>query len=159
VSARVVWGKQEDRIVGYLSLVPLSLETIDDLLNARRYAMDIEASEILPYTPGHPVDIYGMAIDIRPGVSLAQKRTWGELLLLGARRMIVDLGRRGIIIRSFRAHSTTGDGINMMRHIGFTEIVSPLPGMHDFLIDVEQSGLPFLMDYKKALRDWQQHSS
>src|SRR5579859_2440282 len=116
--------------------------------------MDIEASEILPYTPGHPVDIYGMAIDIRPGVSLAQKRTWGELLLLGARRMIVDLGRRGIIIRSFRAHSTTGDGINMMRHIGFTEIVSPLPGMHDVLIDVEQSGLPFLIDDKKALSDW-----
>jgi hypothetical protein len=152
--------KQEDRIVGYLSLVPLKPETIEDLLNARRYAMELEADEILPYVPdGEPVDIYGMAIGIRPGVSVAQKRTWGELLLLGARRVIVGLGERGIIVRSLRAHSMTPDGISMMRHIGFTEVVASIPGMHDFLIDVEQSGLPFIMDYKAALKRYQQENS
>jgi hypothetical protein len=146
--------KQEDTIVGYLSLVPLSLETIDDLLHARRYAMELEANEILQYVPGVPVDIYGMAIGVRPGVSLNQKRAWGEILLLGARRVIVGLGQRGMVIQSLRAHSSTPDGINLMRHIGFTEIVSVLPGMRDFIIDVEQSGLPFIMDYKNALDNW-----
>jgi len=148
--------KQEDRIVGYLSLVPLSPETIDDLLHARCFAKDLEASDILTYIPGKPIDIYGMAIGIRPGVSLSQKRTWGELLLLGARRVIVSLGHTGIVIRSIQAHSTTSDGINIMRRIGFTEVVSALPGMHDFLIDIELSGLPFVMDYKKDINDWQQ---
>jgi hypothetical protein len=151
--------KQEDRIVGYLSLVPLDLETIDDLLHARRFAKDLEARDILTYVPGEPVDVYGMAIGIRPGVSLTQKRTWGELLLLGARRMIVGLGHRGIVIRSIQAHSTTSDGINIMRRIGFTEVVSALPGMHDFLIDIEQSGLSFVTDYKRALDDWRQTHS
>ena len=42
-----------------------------------------------------------------------------------------------------------------MRHIGFTEIVSSIPGMRDFMIDMEQLGLPFAMDYKKALSEWQ----
>jgi hypothetical protein len=151
--------KQEDRIVGYLSLIPLRPETIEDLLEAKRFAMDLEASEILPYIPGEPVDIYGMAIGIRPGVSNVQKRTWGQLLLLGARRVIVDLGHRGIVIQSLRAHSATPDGISMMRHIGFTEVVASIPGMHDFLIDVGQSGLPFVMDYKKALSNRQEQHS
>ena len=148
--------KQDDYVVGYISLVPLNPETIEDLLHARRFAKDLEANDILPYAPGQPVDIYCMAIFLRAGISKAQKGTWGELLLLGTRRVIVDLGRRGIIIRHFQAHSSMPDGINLMRHIGFTETVSSIPGMHDFLIDVEQSGLPFIMDYKKALNNWQQ---
>lgn len=147
--------KQEDHVVGYLSLVPLRPETIEDLLHARRFARDLEASEILPYIPNEPVDIYAMAIFLQAGISKTQKHIWGELLLLGARRVIIGLGQRGIGIRSLRAHSSTPDGINLMRHIGFTEIVSSIPGMRDFLIDIEQSGLPFAMDYKKALSDWQ----
>ncbi len=149
--------KQEDQIIGYFSLVPLRPETIDDLLHKRRLAKDLTAEDILPYVPGETVDLYGMAIGVRSGVSLKQKRRWGEILLLGARHAIVDLGQRGIIIRFIRAHSTTPDGINLMRHIGFTEVVSSIPGMHDFVIDVEQSGLPFMMDYKAALAEWRQH--
>ncbi len=150
--------KQEDQIVGYFSLVPLRPETIDNLLHRRRLARDLSAEDILSYIPGVPVDLYAMAIGVRPGVSLSQKRTWGEKLLLGARRIIVELGQRGIVIRTVKAHSSTPDGINLMRHIGFTEVVSSIPGMHDFIIDVEQSGLPFVMDYKAALKTWQERT-
>ncbi len=148
--------KQDDQIVGYFSLIPLRPETIDDLLHRRRFAKDLSAEDILSYAPGVPVDLYAMAIGVRPGVSLSQKRTWGEKLLLGARRIIVELGQRGIVIRAIKAHSSTPDGINLMRHTGFTEVVSSIPGMHDFVIDVEQSGLPFMMDYKAALAEWRQ---
>jgi hypothetical protein len=148
--------KREDQILGYFSLVPLRPETIDDLLHKRRLAKDLTAEDILPYVPGEIVDLYGMALGVRFGVSLEQKRRWGEILLLGARRVIVDLGQRGIIIRFIRAHSTTPDGSNLMRHIGFTEVVSSIPGIHDFVIDVEQSGLPFMLDYKAALKAWRQ---
>jgi hypothetical protein len=150
--------KQGDQIVGYFSLIPLRSETIDDLLHRRRLARDLTAEDILPYIPGVPIDLYAMAIGVRPGVSLGQKRGWGEKLLLGARRIIVELGQRGIVIRTIKAHSTTPDGINLMRHIGFTEVVSSIPGMHDFVIDIEQSGLPFVMDYKAALKNWQEHT-
>src|SRR5260370_30306820 len=148
--------KQDGQIVGYFSLIPLHPEIMDDLLHRRRLAKDLSAEDILSYVPGVPVDLYAMAIGVRPGVSLSQKRTWGEKLLLGARRIIVELGQRGIVIRSIKAHSSTPDGINLMRHAGFTEVVSSIPGMHDFVIDVEPSGLPFMMDYKAALAEWRQ---
>lgn len=150
--------KQENHVVGYVSLVPLNPEVIEDLLRARRFAKDLEASELLPYIPGESVDIYCMAIFLQAGISRTQKGTWGELLLLGTRRVIIGLGQRGIAIRSLRAHSSTPDGINLMRHIGFTEVVSSIPGMHDFMIDMEQSGLPFVMDYKRELAAWKEQN-
>jgi hypothetical protein len=149
--------KQEGQIVGYLSLVPLRPETIDDLLNQRRYAKELTTDDILIYEPGVPVDIYGMAIGVKPGVSTSQKRDWGASLIMGAMQVIKSLGEHGIEIRSIKAHSTKPDGIRLMRHIGFTEVVASIPGMHDFLIDVEESGIPFLMEYKEALKTWKEN--
>ncbi len=147
--------KQDDQVIGYFSLVPLRPETIDDLLKRRRFAKELTVDDILTYEPGVPVDLYGMAIGVRPGTSLNKKREWGKVLLIGARRAILGLGERGIVIRSIQAHSTFPDGIRILRHIGFTEVVSGVTGMRDFIIDVEQSGLPFVMEYKEALKNWQ----
>ena len=43
-----------------------------------------------------------------------------------------------------------------MRHISFTETTPSIPGMHDFSIDVERSGLPVTLEYKDALKQWQE---
>lgn len=147
--------KQDDQIVGYLTFVPLRPETIEDLMTLRRYAKDLTAEDILPYTPNEPVDVYGMAIGVRPGFSNNQKRAFGVRLILGAMDALLDLGRRGIIIRNIIAHSFTPDGIRLMRHLGFTETPPKAPGLHDFLIDVEHSGIPFVLAYKQALIEWQ----
>jgi hypothetical protein len=146
--------KQEGQIVGYFSIAPLRSETIDDLLSQRRFAKDLIADDLLPYEPGVPVELYGLAIGVRPGVSLSQKREWGMSLILGARQVLLDLGRRGIVITRIRAHSSKPDGIRLMRHIGFTETVAAVPGLRDFVIEVEPSGLPFLLEYKAALEEW-----
>lgn len=151
--------KQENQVVGYVSLVPLRPETIDDLLKKRRFAKELTADDILTYEPGVPVDIYGMAIGGLPGVSLGQKRVWGERLIMGVKDVLLDFARRGIVIRSIKAHSTKPDGIRLLKHLGFTETEASFPGMRDFVVEVEPSGLPFLLEYKKVLRQWQQDHS
>jgi hypothetical protein len=148
--------KQEGQLVGYVSLVPLRPETIEDLLSQRRYAKELTADDILPFEPGVPVDLYGMAIGVRSGVSLRQKREWGAALLSGVRHLLLELGQRGVILRTIQAHSTKPDGIRLMRHFGFTEMEPKVPGFHDFFIDVDVSGIPFLVEYKEALRAWQE---
>ncbi len=151
--------KQDGQVVGYFSLVPLRLETIDDLLKRRRFAKELTADDILTYEPHVLVDLYAMAIGVRPGISVHQKREWGKILLVGARQVIVGLGERGIIIRSIQTHSSMPDGIRVMRHAGFTEVESGIPGMHNFFIDVEPSGIPFVVDYKKKLKEWQERDN
>ncbi|TMC21511.1 MAG: helix-turn-helix domain-containing protein, partial [Chloroflexi bacterium] len=139
--------KQGDQIVGFFSLLPLPSQTILDLLQGRRTVSDLSARDILPSVPGQTVDLFGLALGVRPGASLKTRRTWGELLLLGARRVIVNLGHLGIIIATLSAQSETPLGCHLITHLGFTQIVSPLEGLHNFTIDVEPSGLPFLLDY------------
>lgn len=46
--------KQEGQVVGYLTVVPLRPETIEALLNQRRFAKDLIANDILLCTPGTP---------------------------------------------------------------------------------------------------------
>ena len=152
--------KQEGRIVGYFSLIPLRPETIEDLLTLNQFAKDLTAEDILPYTPNVPVDLYGMAIGTKPGVSHYQKHEWGKVLIVGARGVILDLAKRGMNIRSMHAHSNTPDGVKLMRHLGFTEIVpkAPVPGLHDFIIEVERSGIPFIMRYKEEFKKWQEEN-
>jgi hypothetical protein len=145
---------QEEQLVGYLTLIPLRLETIEDLLTLKRYAKDLTAEDILMYEPNKPVDIYGMAIGVKPGFSLNQKRLWGERLIQGARKVFLDLGKRGIPIRFIIAHSFTPEGIRLMKHVGFTVTPPKAPGLHNFLIDVDNSGLSFIMEYKEALERW-----
>jgi hypothetical protein len=149
---------QEGVMVGYLSLVPLRPETIEDLMALRRYARGLTADDILPYQPDVPVDIYGMAIGVKPGFSKGQKRVYGERLILGARSVILDLGRRGIPIRHIVAHSFTPEGIRLMRHVGFIETPPKAPGLRDFLIDIESSGISFIMKYRQELAAWRERN-
>ena len=150
--------KQEGEIVGYLSLVPMKPKTVEDLLLAKRYSKDLTPDDILTYEPGKPVDIYAMAIGVRPGVSQEQKREWGAALIKGGLDAIICLGKRGIIIRTIQAHSHTPDGIRLMRHVGFTETPAKIPGLRDFMIDVPKSGIPYIMRYKAALKEWEAHN-
>ncbi|MBV9690225.1 MAG: hypothetical protein JO202_11015 [Ktedonobacteraceae bacterium] len=149
---------QEGVMVGYLSLVPLRPETIEDLMTLRRYAKELTADDILPYESGVPVDIYGMAIGVRPGFSRGQKRVYGQRLIFGARGVILDLGKRGIPIRHIIAHSFTPEGIRLMRHVGFIETPPKAPGLRDFMVDVESSGIPFIMEYRRELARWREQN-
>lgn len=153
--------KQDGEIVGYFTLVPLQPEMIEELLRSKRYAKDLTSKDILAYSPNVPVDLYGMAIGTKPGVSQNQKYEWGKILMLGAREVILSLAQQGVVIRTINAHSFTPDGIKMMRHLGFTETVPKTPGLHDFIIEVERDGVPFsgisfIRLYREALKQWQE---
>jgi len=40
-----------------------------------------------------------------------------------------------------------------MKHLGFTETPPKAPGLRDFMIDIESSGIPFLREYKEVLKN------
>jgi len=143
--------RHDGQMMGYATIVPLKLEKIDKILREEELSKDMKPEEIEQFIPGKPLHLYIMAMGVRPGISKLEKRTYGSRLLSGLTKVIIEMGKSGIIIETLVARSDTPDGINLLRHMGFTEIPSEIPGTRNFVIEVERSGIPAIIEYKKAL--------
>jgi len=143
--------KSEGQVVGYALVIPLKLEKIENILSGAEFAQETKAEEIEDFIPGKPMHIYLMAAGIIPGVSHYEKRAYGARLIGGMMKVIIDLGKRGIIIETLVARSDTPDGIRLLKQ-GFTEIPTPTYA-RNFIIKVKESGIPFIQEYKQALRE------
>ena len=94
--------------------------------------------------------LYLRTVGIEPAVSRLEKRVWGSRIVANLIKIIIELGKRGIDIRTITARSETPDGIRLLKHMGFTEIPS-ITNHRNFVIDVATSGIPAIKEYKLAL--------
>ena len=144
-------------IFGGVNIIPLEKRLAwldkDELL-----AKDITPDDIEEFQPGKPLQVYIMAMGIKPRLSNLEKRTYAARLIKGLRDVITDMGTRGVTIATINARSEVPDGINILRHTGFTEIPSEVPGTRNFMIEVEKSGIPALKEYKRELAAWKERN-
>ncbi len=143
--------KSKGKVVGCVFVLPLMRSKIEAIFadqdtNSSRL---IEAEEIQPYQPGKSVCLYVVSMGVR-GITPTAKRVRGEILVLGLFKFLRELGRKGIPIELIAGRSETRDGINLLKKMGFTEIESHTIN-RNFIIEVERSGIPIIMQYKKAL--------
>lgn len=143
--------KVEEQVIGYAIMLPLKREKIERILKEEEYSQEVSADEIEEFKPGKTVNIYLMGIGVIPGLSHYEKRTYGARLVAGLMTAIIDLGKRGIIIDTLIARSDTPDGIRILKK-GFTEVSSDTH-TRNFLINVKESGIPFIQEYKQALAE------
>jgi hypothetical protein len=146
--------KNEGKVVGYAIVLPLKPEKIEKLLREEEHTVNLEPEELQVFEPGIPVHLYGGAIGVLSGISLAEKRTYGARLVGGLIDALIDMGKRGIIFESFTARSTKPDGIKLLRNLGFTQIPS-VTEKKDFVLNVEMSGAREVMQYKLALKEYE----
>jgi len=140
----------EDHMMGFAYFLPLNADKIRKIVNEEETPY-ITPSDIQTFQSGKTVQIYIMVVAVRPGISLSEKRLYGFRLISGLMDVFIDLGKKGIIIESLVSRSSKPDGIRALKHMGFTEIPSPIPGRRLFVINVAESGIPFIQEYKKAL--------
>jgi hypothetical protein len=145
-------AKNEGKVVGYAIILPLSHKKIEKLLREEEYVIDAEPEEIEEFKRGETIHLYMGAIGVIPGVTIAEKRAYGAKLVSGLMRVIINLGRQGVIIKTITARSTKPDGIRLLRELGFTELLSTTE-KKNFMVDVEKSGIKEIMQYKQALRE------
>ena len=151
--------RSKGKITGCAFVLPLTPEKIDEIFadpNSASIA-SIIAEDIQEYVPGQPVYLYFASIAAKPGISETVNRIRGELLIRAIMRFIIELGDRDVPIKLLAARSDTKDGINLLRNLGFTELESD-HSYRIFVIEVERSGIPIILRYKKALRGQQEHS-
>lgn len=136
--------------------MPLTEQRIEEMFSYEEtHTPSIEPDEIQPFVPGEPVHLYVRAVGVSPSLTREQKRMYAAVLIRGMREAIINLGSRGIDIRTIQSRSQTRDGISVMRAFGFCEVESKTAS-RQFTIEVERSGIPEIMRYKAALAKWKQ---
>ncbi len=144
--------RNEDQIIGYSAVMPLKPGKLEKVLK-QTIPVKISAEDIEDFKQGSTIDLYLHAMGIRPGFTTAEKHTYGSRLVAGLIEQIIDLGKQGITIGTIAARSNMPDGIRIMKHVGFTEIEPLTPERRTFVIDVKESGIPFVRQYKTALNE------
>ena len=146
--------KHEGIVTGYLSIMPLRHEVIEELMRAQKRGWDIKAADILSFTPGVELECY-VGAAVRAGMHDSKK--YGMRLISGAMRVLKDFAQRGIMIKKLYGASDTPDGIRLSRGLGFEE-TPPAPGSTfiQFTLDLETSQSPFIQEYREILQTNQQ---
>lgn len=143
--------KSEEQVVGYVVILPLKADKVEKILSGEDYSQEVNAEEIQDFEPGKPLHIYLMGAGIIPGVSHYEKRSYGARLIAGLMKVLVEFGRKGIIIDTIASRSDTPDGIRLLKQ-GFTEIPT-ITHARNFIIKMKESGIPFIQEYKQALQE------
>ncbi len=144
--------KNEGKVVGYVLMLPLDPKKIERILSEEERALDLDISDIGEFIQGKPINLYMASIAVTPSVTLTEKRAYGSRLVGGLLDVLINLGKRGIILETIVARSSKPDGIRLLRGIGFTEILS-ISTRKNFLIEVEKSGIKEIVEYKEALKE------
>lgn len=144
--------KDEDQAIGYTAIWPVKNEELNKLV-AQTIPVKISAENIETFEVGKKVDIYVNVIGIKPSSSREEKRIYGARLIAGLLDVIVKMGERGIPIGTVAARSNMPEGIRLMKGIGFTEVEPLTPERRTFIINVKESGIPFILQYKRALQE------
>jgi hypothetical protein len=147
--------KAEDQIVGYAAIIPLKPEKLDKVL-AQTIPVQIDIDDIEDFKQNKEIDLYFRVIGVRPGFSQSDKRLYGSRLIAGLIEEVIKLGERGITINTIAARSNMPDGIKLMKGIGFAEIEPLTPERRTFAIHIKESGIPFILQYKRALEEAKQ---
>ena len=143
--------KQEGIVSGYATIMPLKHETIEKLMSAKIRGWDITEEDVLPFTPGTPLECYS-GIAVRAGLYKSEK--YGMRLLAGIIDTFEEFAKKGIIISKLYAVSDTPDGVKLSRDLGFEE-KPPAAGstFNQYILDFNTSESSFAQEYRKLLTE------
>lgn len=143
-----------DEVVGYVAIMPLKLGRLEKVLS-QEIPVQISDEDIESFDTPKSIDLYLHAIGVRPKFNAIDKHIYGARLVSGLMELIIDMGKKGISISTIAARSNMPDGIRLMKHAGFTEIAPLTLERRTFVIKVNESGIPFIQQYKQALLETQ----
>jgi len=142
--------KQEGIVTGYITIMPLKHETIEQLMQGKIRGWDIKPDDVLPFTPGEPLECF-TGIAVRAGVYKPEK--YGMRLLTGILQTFREFAKKGIFIKKIYAVSDTPDGVKLSRDLGFEESPpAPNSSFRQYILDLETSDLPYAKEYQDLLK-------
>jgi hypothetical protein len=144
--------KQENIVVGYISLFWFTDEALADLMTLRQQQTSLTVDVMRPFVPGQPIDHLFVSLAVRPGLTNEQQRKHGFRLLRDAIQVLENLARRGMPVKKLYATSRTTDGIKLARDMGMKETKYPNNPTLRFELDLEHAETPIAKEYQKVVK-------
>jgi hypothetical protein len=155
--------KRNTQVVAFIHIQPLKHESLMAFMRGEIRGKDITVNDLDRFTPGKPIECLIKSIGATKQIGAtdqdrrANQKRFIMKLLRGTIKELEKLGERGIIIDKVYATSETPTGIAMAFHANMGMYGKPLEeGRFRFVMNVEESDIPLLKPYKKALKKWQE---
>lgn len=153
--------KRNNQVVAYIHIQPLKHDRLMAFMRGEIRGKDITKEDLDCFEPGKTVECLVKSIGATKqiGTTDANKRA-NQLrflyrLLRGTALEMAKLGKKGTIISKLYATSETVTGIAMGFGARMEQYGKPLgEGRFRFIMDIEQSDIPLIQPYKKALAEW-----
>jgi hypothetical protein len=149
--------KQENIVVGYISLFWYTDEALPDLMTPRQRQTSLTVDVMRPLVLGQPIDHLFVSLAVRPGLTNEQQRRCGFKLLRDAIQVLENFAERGMPVRKLYATSRTTDGIKLARDMGMKETKYPNDPTLRFELDLEHTETPLVKDYQRFIKEVEKH--
>ncbi len=143
--------KRDNKVVAYLTLLPLKHETVQPFMEGKIRGKDITPDDIETFEPNKAIEciIIGTATD--PDVEETTSTYYMLVLIRGIMRELQKLGARGVGITKIFGTSESPKGIAMALHLGMDEIKPRLGKRLRFVLEIDKSESFLLKAYKAEL--------
>lgn len=142
--------REHGRLVGFINLLPAKHEAIMQFMNGEIRGWDIQADDVLPFTPGVTMECIIMGMATTPDVDIVRRTQYGAKLISGLLEFLIELAQQSTAITKFYATSATPTGISILRNAGFKDL-NRIGKRIAFELDVMTSESLLAVEYRRAL--------
>ncbi len=127
-----VLRNNQDKIVGFASLVPMKKDTMNRFIKNEIKMSDIPSDDIELFEPEKPLHLYVMALCVDPTYNVSIKRRYGAGLIRGLFAFLLELAQKGIEIETITARNQKNkpDGKKLLQKLGIPQLRSSDPDMY-----------------------------
>lgn len=154
--------KRDEEVVGITTVLPTKpgSRKFDEALRGDISFLlgdvNVSPEDIEEYKAGSHIQLYVAEIGIKPSLARSLRSKYGARLISKFMEMIIDLGKRGVILENILAVGATRSGIKLLQYFGFSEVIFPRSDTRLFTINIKESGAPLIDAYREALAEYHQ---
>ncbi len=142
--------------VGFFSVQAVKTEAAEELFR-RKTGRWLTVEDIEEMSPNKPLNILVSNIASKIGGDKNLEIEYGKKLILSVMELLINLGKKGIIIKKVWAMSSTVSGIKLCRDIlKFQNLGYINSEQLGFMLDMEESKTPIAEQYQEALKQYSQ---
>lgn len=138
------------RLVGFINLLPAKHEKIMQFMNGEMKGWEIQAEDVLTFTPRTSIECILMGMATTPDVDRIRRTQYGAKLISGLMEFLYELAQKSVIITKFYATSVTPTGIAILRNAGFEEL-NQMGKRIAFELDTMKSNSRMIHEYRQLI--------